>query len=318
MCPTSLLEVYYPCQALFISSQTAALTHLTFHCAPPPHPLKFNGHRTHICSLVCGASASAQQFGVSAPVSHAQSPTTHFGPVLPSLQVPTRGLLNIVAAPHLGESSTYRALYVHKEDDTADCTLAAHLAGKGCGGGSGSSSSTESNNSGDDIAHEVVLVAADTQSHGSSAAATSGSKRLRSGDASSLPADTPAGQLGRAGASSKDVKHISDTGMAGGKHGQQQQHHQRQQAANQTVQVQNTKARGRETLANDLSVVQTTALLASLGFEPKVSGHWHSGLPRLDLAVKDSAEAWKAGIQLPLVQLDVSALKVREKTAWFE
>ncbi|MEW5319959.1 MAG: hypothetical protein WDW38_011069 [Sanguina aurantia] len=229
------------------------------------------------------------------------------GALLWRRQVPTRGLLNIVAAPHLGESSSYRALYVHKEDDTADCTLAAHLAGKGCGGGSGStSSSTEPDVRLDDVSADKE-VAGDTRGHGSGGAAgTFGSKRLRAGNASSVPAATPATQLGRAGAGIQDGMRGSDTGT-----GQQEQHHRRQQAADQADQVKSSQARGRETLANDLSVVQTTALLASLGFEPQVSGHWHSGLPRLDLAVKDSPEAWKAGIQLPLVQLDVSALKAK-------
>lgn len=231
------------------------------------------------------------------------------------LQVPSHGLLNIIAAPHLGESSTYRALYVHKEDDTADCTLAAHLAGTGCGGGSSSGTA-------------AAAASSSEGSSSSSSRADSGSKRLHKVNVPSSPVGGEAGKLLRAGIRSESGKNRSSIGRAKREKVQQEQRrnqsqavsHQAvtQQAANQTSTEEKTRHHGRETLANDLSVQQTTALLASLGFKPKVSGHWHSGLPRLDLSIKDSPEAWKAGIQLPLVQLDVGALKVRgRKAGWW-
>lgn len=44
---------------------------------------------------------------------------------------------------------------------------------------------------------------------------------------------------------------------------------------------------------------------------PQVAGYWSSGHPFLDARLKDTRRPWDAGLQLPLMVLDVSALKAR-------
>lgn len=43
--------------------------------------------------------------------------------------------------------------------------------------------------------------------------------------------------------------------------------------------------------------------------KPKVGGYWASGAPFLDAGAKATPAPWDAGLQLPLMQFDVSAAK---------
>lgn len=43
----------------------------------------------------------------------------------------------------------------------------------------------------------------------------------------------------------------------------------------------------------------------------QVGGYWSSGLPYLDASYKATKRPWEAGLQLPLVMLNISDLQVR-------
>ncbi|KAI8468367.1 MAG: hypothetical protein J3K34DRAFT_459917 [Monoraphidium minutum] len=47
----------------------------------------------------------------------------------------------------------------------------------------------------------------------------------------------------------------------------------------------------------------------ALGYTPKVGGYWSSGMPFLDASAKATPKPWTAGLQVPLMHLDVSEAK---------
>ena len=65
----------------------------------------------------------------------------------------------------------------------------------------------------------------------------------------------------------------------------------------------------RSSLINDTAVFEASRKLKEMGYEPMIGGKWPTGLPYLDLETKSSGESWKAGIQLPLMMINVSHLR---------
>jgi hypothetical protein len=55
-------------------------------------------------------------------------------------------------------------------------------------------------------------------------------------------------------------------------------------------------------------------------YESQIGGYWSSGLPYLDAELKGTKRAWEAGLQLPLLMLNISKLQASvanlPKEAW--
>eukprot|EP00798_Chlamydomonas_sp_ICE-L_P030167 gene30167-35147_t len=62
---------------------------------------------------------------------------------------------------------------------------------------------------------------------------------------------------------------------------------------------------GLETVA----MARSKQLLADLGYASKIGGTWASGLPHLDVKLKQTKRFWEAGAQLALAKVDVSAVQ---------
>ncbi len=160
------------------------------------------------------------------------------GALLWRRRVPTHGLLNIVAAPQLGEASTYRAIAHDPRVTKSSATTTISDDGASSKGGS---STTSGSGSGDD-----------------SSSSTTGRKA--------------------------GVTSVTDSLVLGG--------------------------------IDDPRVRAATARLEALGYTPRSGGKWASGQPYLDLGVKDGPRGWEAGISLPLMQLNIDKLRVREGGGW--
>ncbi|WIA23830.1 hypothetical protein OEZ85_013493 [Tetradesmus obliquus] len=56
-------------------------------------------------------------------------------------------------------------------------------------------------------------------------------------------------------------------------------------------------------------VAAAMASLTEIGYPPKIGGYWSSGLPFLDADTKGTSKPWEAGLQLPLLMLNISKLQ---------
>lgn len=178
----------------------------------------------------------------------------------------SRGLLNVVAAPHLGESSTYTALPGPLPKGAQPEEVAARLRALG--------------------KQQLAALVQDNQplpSKPSSADATAQSRRA-----------------------ALNASHITSQ-----KHGRIRATKQEPEDSELEDIESSHDGKGIVMGIDDANVKKASTKLEALGYHPKIGGHWSSGLPYLDLSTKDSAESWRAGIQLPLMTLDISKLKVR-------
>ncbi|KAG2444762.1 hypothetical protein HXX76_001506 [Chlamydomonas incerta] len=232
------------------------------------------------------------------------------GQLLWRRRVPTHGLLNIVAAPQLGEASTYRAM--------ASSGGVAGGVGVGAGGadasGSGGAVSVEDAAAlGTATAKEV----ADSARQHRVAAERRDSRRR----------EALAKHHAEAGAGAGEGAGSAEEGAEGGKrHGHRQRRgggrgkeaSLEEPAASEgagasvgsgdDVVVAAAKPRV-ATGIEDEGVKAATRKLMDMGYTPKTKGRWASGHPRLDLKVKDTPRAFEAGIQLPLTTVDITKLR---------
>ncbi|KXZ44217.1 hypothetical protein GPECTOR_71g578 [Gonium pectorale] len=165
--------------------------------------------------------------------------------------VPTHGLLNIVAAPHLGEQSTYRAM-------------------ASAGGVAAPSAAIGTIRDADAAAAAVGAGALDR------GAASAGGRQRRGGRRREAAEQAKAGKIAATSGGGSDV---TDAELVGG--------------------------------INDTRVIAATQQLIDMGYRPRTNGRWSSGLPRLDLKIKDTPQGWEAGISLPLLRVNIEKLRER-------
>ena len=72
-----------------------------------------------------------------------------------------------------------------------------------------------------------------------------------------------------------------------------------------------------ETIKHPLTVIcgvcrqPWLGLLLVVALLPQIGGYWSSGLPYLDASYKATKRPWEAGLQLPLMMLNITDLQVR-------
>ncbi|GFR39810.1 hypothetical protein Agub_g302, partial [Astrephomene gubernaculifera] len=196
------------------------------------------------------------------------------GSLLWRRRVPSHGLLNIVAAPQLGEESTYMAMAA--EGGVAAAAAATAGENKEGAGEHGHAKQEEQHRRQQGQQHHQEKKQATKHEAGSS----SSSKSKSSSSSSHSHAH--------------DRKAISTTTSAAG---------------NSSISM--TGLGGVATGINDPRVAAATQKLIDMGYPPVVSGYWSSGQPHLDLKTKDTAKCWEAGLSLPLMRLNIERLRER-------
>eukprot|EP00775_Hariotina_reticulata_P005663 gene5663-5900_t len=73
--------------------------------------------------------------------------------------------------------------------------------------------------------------------------------------------------------------------------------------------LKDTTALGQGKLVSAPICFSLWAGLTDLGYPPVVGGYWSSGLPYLDTSIKGTKRPWEAGLQLPLINLNISSLQ---------
>jgi hypothetical protein len=59
------------------------------------------------------------------------------------------------------------------------------------------------------------------------------------------------------------------------------------------------------------SAAASASAAAAAAAVTQIGGYWSSGLPYLDASYKATRRPWEAGLQLPLMMLNISDLQVR-------
>ncbi|KAG2501830.1 hypothetical protein HYH03_000329 [Edaphochlamys debaryana] len=209
--------------------------------------------------------------------------------------VPTHGLLNIVAAPQLGEASTYRAMA--GTGGEADVRGDAHSAGAAEGEGAGEGEGV--------AAARRAAVARQDGGEGQGGAGALPVRRKHGylGGEVANPASDP---LPSGSDGSTDPDGAAATGGDGDAAGAGSLH-----ASNTADGSLPLSRAGVKTGIDDSRVEAANRKLIEMGYKPRISGYWSSGQPHLDLKVKDSRQSWAAGVSLPLLRVNISALKER-------
>lgn len=250
------------------------------------------------------------------------------GELLWRRRVPTHGLLNIVAAPQLGEASTYRAMA------SAGGVAAAVGAGAGAGDAASGDAASSGVAGGVSVEDAAALGTATAKEVADSARQHRVAAERRDGRRREALAKHHA--EARAGDAAGKGEGSAEEGAEGRRrHGHKQGHGGRGKKASleELTASEGTSGstssggsggdevvaaaakRGVTTGIEDDGVKAATRKLIDMGYTPKTKGHWASGHPRLDLKLKDTPRAFEAGIQLPLTTVDITKLRVRQGEA---
>ncbi|PNW88504.1 hypothetical protein CHLRE_01g032400v5 [Chlamydomonas reinhardtii] len=244
------------------------------------------------------------------------------GELLWRRRVPTHGLLNIVAAPQLGEASTYRAMA------SAGGVAAAVGAGAGAGDAASGDAASSGVAGGVSVEDAAALGTATAKEVADSARQHRVAAERRDGRRREALAKHHA--EARAGDAAGKGEGSAEEGAEGRRrHGHKQGHGGRGKKASleELTASEGTSGstssggsggdevvaaaakRGVTTGIEDDGVKAATRKLIDMGYTPKTKGHWASGHPRLDLKLKDTPRAFEAGIQLPLTTVDITKLR---------
>jgi len=207
-----------------------------------------------------------------------------------SRPVATQGLLNVIAAPHLGDASTYAPMSTADSSEEVPTAAIAEtlravsrlLSSRAVGGTAGT---TGSGQQAEERRQLVDGVNSDSHQRGSIQSDSSSEQAGDQGQQAGTGTGTGASAGGATNlhVSKHDVFHAIPDDPDGSEH------------PVKTI--------------DDKAVQEVMQKLGDMGFSPKVGGKWPSGYPYLDLATKDGPEPWTAGVQLPIAQLDITALQ---------